>query len=131
MTTIRHAIRIDAPRERVFASLTDLGELGGWHDGPVNGAVAVGETLTLESRPGLRFGWKTTELVDGTRIVQECVEGPGSTGKTVTFELASDDAGKTVVSLTDGPWDDDDAHLPLCNTHWGRVLVQLKAHAER
>ena len=87
--------------------------------------------MYLNPKPGLRFGWKTKELVDRERIAQACVEGPGSSvGKDLVFALSDAEAGSTLVQLTDGEWADDDAHVPFCNTHWGRVLHRLKEYVE-
>jgi uncharacterized protein YndB with AHSA1/START domain len=131
MTTLRHAIKINGPRERVYKALTVIDEMAAWHQGTTEGEIAVGSVMNLNPKPGLKFGWETRELVDNERIVQNCVEGPGSsTGKTLTFALSDADAGSTLVQLTDGEWADDDAHLPFCNTHWGSVLHRLKNHVE-
>ena len=130
MTTIRHAIKIAAPRERVFKALTDSQELANWHYGPVEGEVAVGATLRLNAKPGMQFGWKTTGLVDGQHIAQECVEGPGATAKQVTFDLSSLDGDVTLVELSDGDWAEGDSHRPFCNTHWGGVLTRLRSYVE-
>jgi hypothetical protein len=81
---------------------------------------------------GLKFGWKTDEIVTNERLRQTCVEGPGrSVGRIVTVVLS--DAGKdgTLVKLTDSGWIDGDAGLPFCNTHWGEVLLRLKEYAEK
>ena len=129
--TLRHAVKINAHRERVFKALTVIDEMAAWHHGPVEGDIAVGAVLTLNAKPGLKISWETKELVANERIVQKCVEGPGSSvGKTLTFSLSDTDAGITLVELTDGEWADDDAHLPFCNTHWGDVLHRLKKYVE-
>ena len=130
MATIHHAIKINAPRERVFKALTDIGELAKWHHGPVEGEVAVGAILRLNAKPGMRFGWKTLELTEGEHIVQESVEGPGAPGKRVTFDLSSLDGGTTLVELADGDWDEGDSSMPFCNTHWGGVLTRLRSYVE-
>ena len=132
MTLLRHAIKIAAPRERVYRALSNLDEVTDLHHGNLEGDIAVGSVMYLNSKPGLRFGWETKELVDNQRIVQTCVEGPGSSqGKTLTFALSDAEAGKTLVELTDGDWADNDDHLPFCNTHWGEVLYRLKQYLEQ
>ncbi len=129
--TLRHAIKINSTRDRVFEALATIDGLSAWHYGPVEGDVSVGSVMYLNARPGLRFGWETTELVDQERIVQKCVEGPGnSVGKKLVFALSDTEAGSTLVQLTDGDWADDDEHLPFCNTHWGSVLHRLKQYVE-
>jgi hypothetical protein len=99
--------------------------------GGVDGDIAVGSTFRLNPKPGLVFGWRTEEIVAGERIRQQCVEGPGnSAGKTLTLTVSDDAKGTTLVTLTDGPWLDDDPGLPFCNTRWGEVLLHLQMYVE-
>ena len=129
--TLRHAIKISAPRHRVFTALSDTGEVAAWHVGGVDGEIAVGATFKLNPKPGLVFGWRTEELVTDETVRQVCVEGPGnSAGKTLTFDLSETDEGATLVSLTDGEWPADDPGLPFCNTRWAEVLLRLKVYVE-
>jgi uncharacterized protein YndB with AHSA1/START domain len=131
MLTLRHAIKINAPHDRVFSALADIDEMAAWHIGGVDGDIAVGSTFRLNPKPGLVFGWRTEEIVAGERIRQQCVEGPGnSAGKTLTFTLSDDAEGTTLVTLTDGQWLDDDPNLPFCNTRWAEVLFHLKEYVE-
>jgi uncharacterized protein YndB with AHSA1/START domain len=131
MLTLRHAIKINAPRDRVFSALADIDEMAAWHIGGVDGDIAVGSTFRLNPKPGLVFGWRTEEIVAGERIRQQCVAGPGnSAGKTLTFTLSDDAEGTTLVTLTDGQWSDDDPNLPFCNTRWAEVLFHLKEYVE-
>jgi uncharacterized protein YndB with AHSA1/START domain len=129
--TLRHAIKIDGSRERVYKALTDIDEMAAWHQGNTGGNIEIGSVMSLSPKPGLSFTWKTEDLVENERIVQTCVDGPGtSAGKTLTFALSDADAGSTLVELTDGEWPDDDDHLPFCNAHWGGVLHSLKQYIE-
>jgi uncharacterized protein YndB with AHSA1/START domain len=131
MLTLRHAIKINAPRDRVFSALADIDEMAAWHIGGVDGDIAVGSTFRLNPKPGLVFGWRTEDIVAGERIRQQCVEGPeNSAGKTLTFTLSDDAEGTTLVTLTDGQWLDDDPNLPFCNTRWAEVLFHLKEYVE-
>lgn len=131
MVTLGHAIKINAPRDRVFSALADVDEMAAWHIGGVDGDIAVGSTFRLNPKPGLVFGWRTGEIVAGERIRQQCVEGPGnSAGKTLTFTLADDAEETTLVTLTDGPWLDDDPGLPFCNTRCAEVLLHLQKYVE-
>jgi uncharacterized protein YndB with AHSA1/START domain len=131
MLTLRHAIKINAPRDRVFSALADIDEMAAWHIGGVDGDIAVGSTFRLNPKPGLVFGWRTEDIVAGERIRQQCVEGPeNSAGKTLTFTLSDDAEGTTLVTLTDGQWLDDNPNLPFCNTRWAEVLFHLKEYVE-
>ena len=131
-TTLHHAIKIAASRRNVFQALADAGKMAAWHLGGIEGEIAVGSTLYLNPKPGLRFGWTTDEIVTNERLRQICVEGPGSSvGKILTVTLS--DAGKdgTLLKLTEGGWPDSDANLPFCNTRWGEVLLRLKEYVEK
>jgi hypothetical protein len=81
----------------------------------------------------LRFGWETKELVANERLKQTYVEGPGSSaGSSPVIKLSDAGAGSTQVELIDGEWaDDDDGHLPFCNTNWGEALHRLKRFVEQ
>jgi Activator of Hsp90 ATPase homolog 1-like protein len=131
MTTLRHAIKVEAPRDAAYHAFADIAELAGWHMGSVQGEVHVGKTFTIERRPGLRFGWRTDELDPGLKIVQTCTEGPGtSAGRTLTLAFSSADDDRTLVELSDAGWRDDDPDLPLCNTYWGEALGRLRSYLQ-
>lgn len=129
--TLRHSIKIDAPRHQVFTALADTAEMRAWHIGGIDGVVASGETFRLNAKPGLVFGWRTDEIVTDESIRQTCIEGPGnSVDKTLVFSLSDGDHGVTIVDLSDGPWHLDDPDLPFCNTRWGEVLLRLKRYVD-
>ena len=131
-TTLHHAIKIAASRRHVFKALADAGKMAAWHVGGIEGEIAVGSTLYLNPKPGLRFGWQTDEIVTNERLRQICVEGPGSSvGKILIFALSDTGNGGTLVKLTDSGWPDGDADLPFCNTRWGEVLLRLKEYVEK
>ena len=130
-TTLHHAIKIAAPRPRVFKAIADIGEMKAWHLGAISGEIAVGSTFYLNPKAGLRFCWTTDEIVPNSRLRQTCVEGPrGSIGKILVVALADSDGANTLVTLTDSGWHDGDPDLPFCNTRWGEALLRLKEYVE-
>jgi uncharacterized protein YndB with AHSA1/START domain len=132
VVTLKHAIKIAAPRPAIYHALTDQDAMRGWHLGSVEGVIAPGEVLTLTTKPGSRFSWRTESLAPDAAIVQTAMEGSGSSvGKTLTFKLADLDDGRTLVELSDGEWSESDPHLPFCNTHWGKALHNLKSYIEK
>jgi hypothetical protein len=131
-TTLHHAIKVAASRRDVFKALADAGEMAAWHVGGVEGEIAVGSTLYLNPKPGLRFGWRTDEVVINERFRQTCVEGPGSSvGKILAVALSDTGKDGTLVKLTDSGWVDGDLGLAFCNTHWGEALFRLKEYVEK
>ncbi len=129
MTTLHHTIKIAAPRDKVYEALTNVTDFEKWHYAGVEGEIAVGATVSMKAKPHLSFAWKTLEMVEDTRLVQEGVEGPGDVGKKITFELSDVDGG-TLVNFSDGAWKDGDPSMGYCNTHWGAALTRLKAFVE-
>ncbi|MGN8119716.1 SRPBCC domain-containing protein [Labrys sp. 22185] len=132
MVTLKHAIKIAAPRAAIYRALTDIDAMRGWHLGTVDGAVAPGEVLTLAPKPDTHFSWRTEALEADSAVVQAAIEGTGSTiGKKLMFKLSDLDDGRCLVELTDGEWSESDPHLPFCNTHWGEALHNLKSYVEK
>ncbi|WP_337024144.1 MULTISPECIES: SRPBCC domain-containing protein [unclassified Pantoea] len=131
MITLHHAIKIASPRAAVYTALTDIGQMAAWHAGKVEGDIAEGKLLTLRPKNDIHFSWRTEKLEINTHIVQTSVLETGSqSGKTLTFTLSDLPDGRTLVRLTHGEWEQDDSHLPFCNTFWGEVLFQLKTFLE-
>ncbi|KZL26265.1 SRPBCC family protein [Pseudovibrio sp. WM33] len=129
--TLRHAIKINGSRDSVYQALTNISEMASWHHGMLEGEIAVDALFILTPKSGLQFSWETNELIENEKVLQTCVDGPGSSKvKSLTFELFDVKNGATIVQLTDGEWADDDEHLPFCNTNWGSVLHQLKHYVE-
>lgn len=127
---LHHAIEVKAPREKVYQALTDIAQMAVWHKGSVRGEIAPGAEFHLQTENGLDFGWRTEKLEANRELSQTCVNGPGSSaGKTLRISLKDKNDG-TLVTLTDGEWQQDDPHLPLCNTHWAGVLHNLKTVVE-
>ncbi|WP_066765218.1 SRPBCC family protein [Sphingobium sp. CCH11-B1] len=132
MVTLQHAIKIAAPRARIYHALTDIDAMAGWHLGAITGAISKGDIFYLERRPGLRFGWRTDDLEVDQSVVQTCVEGPGAQdGKRLTITLSDLPDGRTLVELNDEGWAEDHPHLALCNTYWGEALTNLKSYVEK
>lgn len=132
MSTLQHAIKIHAPRPRVYQALTDTAQVARWHMGEVEGAIAAGAVLTLVPRPGLAFSWRTDSLETDQRIVQTSLQNCGAAnGKRLVFELQDAGDDYTTLRLSDGEWRADDPHLAFCNTHWGDALNRLKDFVEQ
>jgi uncharacterized protein YndB with AHSA1/START domain len=131
MITLKHAVKIAAPRDVVFRAFTEIAELANWHLGTIDGEVEAGKTFHLERRPDLRFRWRTDRIDAGNKIVQTCVDGPGfSRGKTLTIDFSDEPDARTLIQLNDSGWHEQDKHLPLCNTHWGEALGRLRDYLE-
>ena len=129
--TISHAIRINAPRDKVYEALTTTEGLKGWNTSDLEGDVAVGEDITLRYGDGEQFTWKISTLDDDATVVWDGVSGPGATdGTKVIFNLADTGDGRTAIEVDHEGWPDDHAALATCNTLWGILLGRLRSYVE-
>src|SRR5216683_3092238 len=78
MATISHAIRIRAPRARVYQALSTRDGLQGWNTPDLEGDVAQGREFTLRYGDGVSFRWKVSKLDSGSAVSWECTAGPGA-----------------------------------------------------
>jgi len=131
MATISHAIRIQAPRGRVYEAMTTRDGLKGWCTPDLEGDVAQGQEFTLRFGDGESFRLKVNEFINGSAVSWECISGPGAAaGSTVTYELFDTGDGRTAVELDHDGWPDDHQALATCNTLWGILLGRLRKYAE-
>jgi uncharacterized protein YndB with AHSA1/START domain len=116
---------VDQSPDEVFAAINDV--RGWWTRGEIEGRTdTIGEVFTYRYQDIHRSTQRITELVPGTRVVWQVIDGYLSfaedaeewTGTTIIFDIASD-AGKTQVTFT---------HLGLnpalecfesCSSGWG------------
>lgn len=131
MATISHAIRIRAPRERVFEALTTAASLRSWYTPHVEGEYEVDKEITLRFDDGTAFRWQIEALTAGAEVRLRCVAGPGAaSGTGVVHRLADAGDGRTALETDHTDWPEDDKSLPTCNTLWGILLGRLRDHVE-
>jgi hypothetical protein len=110
-TTLHHAIKIAASRRHVFKALADAGKMAAWHVGGIEVEIAVGSTLYLNPKPGLRFGWKTDAMVANERLRQICVEGPGSSVDKILTTRLPGWSGSSIADISINPGNGAIGHL--------------------
>ncbi len=129
MAEILHALRVDAPRARVFAALTDPTSLHGFWAGLATARATLGALV------GLRVDASTarmrvSKLDEGAEVSLRCVDGPeGWAGTEITVELASRGSA-TWVRLRHGDWREATDAMGLSSVWWARFLFALKTFAE-
>jgi uncharacterized protein YndB with AHSA1/START domain len=127
---IDHEIKIDGPPERVFAALTTLDGVTGWHTPGSRGTGEVGTEWVFGYAGHPEFRWQIVVSDAPTRVVWRCTHGPGdSVGTTATFTVGSAD-GRTVVELQHGGWPGTHGNFRKCNTTWGVLLHHLRDYVE-
>jgi uncharacterized protein YndB with AHSA1/START domain len=127
MATIRHKIRINAPKERVFEALSTTEGIRNWFTPRVDGVVAEGESATFRFPGGENFQWKFPQSL----LHWECIDGPAAApGTDVTFRIESGTDGQTRLELDHSGWPEGHSAMRSCNTLWGIALWHLKRYAE-
>lgn len=130
MPEIDHEIKIDATPERVFAALSTLDGVTGWHTPTATGTGAVGSEWVFSFADHPEFGWEVTESEAPSRVVWRCTRGPGdSVGTTATFTVAPVGT-RTVLELQHAGWPGTHGNFRKCNTTWGVLLHHLRDFVE-
>jgi uncharacterized protein YndB with AHSA1/START domain len=127
---IDHELKIDAPPERVYAALTTLEGVKGWHNPTVTGSGEVGTEWVFSFDDHPEFGWEVTASDAPSRVVWRCTRGPGdSVGTTATFTVAAVGA-RTLLELQHAGWPGTHGNFRKCNTTWGVLLHHLRDYVE-
>src|SRR5260370_30692139 len=112
MATISHAIRIRAPRGRVYEALSTRDGVSGWNTPDLEGDVAQGREFTLRYGDGASFRWKVNKLDNGSAVSWEFGSGPRAAARsTGPPELSHLRARRTAAEPPHArPPDDHPAH---------------------
>lgn len=131
MPEIEHEIRIAAAPERVFAALTTVDGVKGWHTPTVAGDGEVGGEWVFTFADHPEFGWEVVTSTSPSEVVWRCTRGPGdSVGTTATFTLAPTDDGRTLLEHVHSGWPGTHGNFRKCNTTWGVLLHHLRDYVE-
>ncbi len=131
MPEIDHEIKINAAPEKVFAALTTLDGVKGWHNPGAEGTGEVGSTWVFAFVDHPEFAWEVISSDEPNQVVWRCVRGPGdSVGTTATFSLSPTDDGRTLLEHTHAGWPGTHGNYRKCNTTWGVLLHHLRDFVE-
>jgi hypothetical protein len=130
MPSIRHALAIDAPAERIYPLVSAAQGLSQWW------AADVTENLK-EGTVDLGFFNRSTiyRLKPARMELPACAEwavqsGVEWNGTRLIFELNRKDKGGVSLRFTHADWQSDTDYFISCNTVWGELMFRLKATAE-
>jgi uncharacterized protein YndB with AHSA1/START domain len=128
---IHHEINVAASPDRVFAALSTLEGVKGWHTPNAEGTGEVGDEWVFSFADHPDFGWEVVTS-DATReIGWRCTRGPGdSVGTTATFTLAQTDDDRTRVEHVHAGWPGTHGTFRKCNTTWAVLLHHLRDYVE-
>lgn len=113
---------------RAAASSAD--EMAARHTEGIDRDIAVGSTFRLNPKPGLAASGSAGALRKSSMVSGSdssvCGGAGNSAGETLTSTYLGHRRRNHLVTLTDGPWLDDDPGPPFCSTRWVEVLRHLK-----
>jgi len=130
MTDILHRVELSAPRDRVYAALTDQKGLAAWWTPMVETTPEVGETARFRFGAG-KHGpdMKITDRTPGERVGWTCTDGPWP-GHTFDFDIRPHEKGAVLYFAHRG-WPEASDFYMHCNCKWGYFLgVSLKKYVE-
>jgi len=128
---IHHEINISAPPDRVFAALSTLDGVKGWHTPSAQGTGEVGSEWIFGFADHPEFGWEVITSDAPSKVVWRCTRGPGdSVGTTASFTLTGTDDDRTRVEHVHAGWPGTHGNFRKCNTTWGVLLHHLRDYAE-
>jgi uncharacterized protein YndB with AHSA1/START domain len=131
MPEIDHELKIDATPEQVFAALTTLEGVKGWHAPTATGSGEVGSEWVFSFADHPEFAWEIVTSDDPNKVEWRCTRGPGdSVGTTATFTLTKTADDRTLVELQHGGWPGTHGNFRKCNTTWGVLLHHLRDYVE-
>ncbi|GAB3652457.1 SRPBCC family protein [Glycomyces tarimensis] len=129
MVAILHRVGITAPREAVFAALTEIEGLKGWWTEETSGDARLDGVVAFRFPQG-GFDMKVLEAEKGERVVWNVVDGPEEwVGTRVDWELRTE-GDYTIVLFTHQGWAEPVEFMHHCSTKWATYLMSLKSLLE-
>ncbi len=131
---ILHRITIEAPAERILEAISTADGFRAWWTDDCAAIPRVGTVNLFRFYSGaVEFPFRVDEL-STNRVSWTCLAGPKApaewVGTRVTFDLAPNEQGGTVVRFGHRGWRSVEGEYAACNTVWGDLMHRLKALAE-
>jgi len=122
-----------ASRERVFEALATTSGLAGWWTPEVSGWPGPGGRLELRFAGADTIRLSVEAAAPGSRVVwrvQENTGRPEWRGTRITFVLASDGPGRTLIDFRHAGLDPELECYDICSRGWDHFLQSLIDFAE-
>lgn len=127
MADIKHAIRIAAAPEKVYALAGTPNGLREWWAADVTDADGAVELGFFNRNTVYRLRLQTDE--PPVHADWLCETGKEWSGTHITFQLEGRD-NATILRFTHGGWQSETEYFRDCNTTWGELMFRLKSAAE-
>jgi uncharacterized protein YndB with AHSA1/START domain len=124
---ILHQLTITAPREQVYAALTQAPLLARWWTTDVAAQACVGAIAEFGfTQRAMVIRLRIDELVPGQRVRWTCVGGIDEwIGTEIAFFLVERGAA-TVLSFAHRGWTSSSSVFATCSFDWARDLISLR-----
>jgi uncharacterized protein YndB with AHSA1/START domain len=131
MAELRHQIPINAPVEKVYASLaTEAGLKGWWTADTKADETAGGKAEFGFYDREMVFRMKIEKLVPNKEVVWTCHgDQPEWDGTRLIWTISSE-GDVTMLRFIQGGWKCMSEMYALCNSTWGELMYRLKAYVE-
>jgi uncharacterized protein YndB with AHSA1/START domain len=130
MESIAHQVWINAGKEQVYNAVTTSEGLAKWWIADCTAKAEIGfvnifrmgghvhnKMLTIDMRPDEYLEW-------------ECINDNGIwTGTHLSFEII-EKQGVCILNFKHSGWESQTEFFTICNFHWARHLLMLKASSE-
>ena len=131
MVDILHRIgTLTTTPDQVYEAITTLEGLQDWWTNDTKGQPEVGGVLEFRFGPAGGFDMVVRELVPGTRVLWEVVDGPEEwIGTEIDWHL-SQSGDFTIVLFEHRGWAEPVEFMYHCSTKWASFLLSLKELVE-
>jgi uncharacterized protein YndB with AHSA1/START domain len=130
MATIAHQLLIDSTKEKVYDGVTTTKGLSKWWHPDCTAKAEVGFVNIFRVDGQLHNKMLIVNLQPNQYVEWECVNDNGAwTGTYLSFEIIEKN-GVVILNFKHGNWPEQTEFFTICNFHWARHLLMLKALCE-
>ncbi|MGZ3813232.1 MAG: SRPBCC family protein [Mucilaginibacter sp.] len=130
METIAHQVWINAGKEKVYDAVTSTDGLSGWWHPDCTAKAEVGFVNIFRSGGHVHNKMLIVDLKPNEFAEWECINDNGVwTGTHLSFEII-EKQGVCILNFKHSGWESATEFFTVCNFHWARHLLMLKALCE-
>lgn len=132
MPDILHQLTVQASPETVYRALTEADGLASWWTTDVEAEPELGSVASFGfGNRQTVFRMRIEDLLPDEFVRWHCVDGhPEWEHTEITFDLAGDESGGTILYFAHRGWESTDGILATCSFDWAQYLVSLRHYLE-
>lgn len=130
MATIAHQIWVNAPKEKVYEAVTTTKGLSKWWLADCTAKPEIGFVNTFRMGGHIHNKMLVVDLRPNEYAEWECINNNGAwTGNHLSFEIIEKNE-VCILNFKHSGWESQTEFFTICNFHWARHLLMLKAFCE-